>query len=47
MIRGFDIAHLKPTHMNARDEILDDLLDRAGDNDRDTVLSGRLIGGAV
>jgi|WetSurMetagenome_2_1015567.scaffolds.fasta_scaffold07858_3 hypothetical protein len=40
MVRGFDIALLKPTHMKARDEILDDLLDRAGANDRDTVLSG-------
>jgi hypothetical protein len=28
--RGFDIAHLKPPHMNARDEILDDLRDRVG-----------------
>jgi hypothetical protein len=40
MAKGFDIAQLKPPHMNARDEILDDLLDRAGEKNQDKVLTG-------
>jgi len=38
--RGFDIAHLKPPHMNSRDEVLADLLEPAKEKDRDKVLTG-------